>query len=187
LSRPMLAAVPLGLTLLKKRETAEDIAKHGIAADKTEVDGITISPRIHEPAATGQIEEEPQEHQFFGRHMVASYTDCDIDALLNHEALEDAMGRAVVACGATLLDTVRFAYPEGGITIAMLLSESHASIHTYPEHASCFADLFTCGDRCRAEEFDAVMREYLKPKAANCKVLLRHAGIEEDGLKPRTA
>jgi S-adenosylmethionine decarboxylase len=122
----------------------------------------------------------PVEHSFFGRHMIASYVNCDMDAMRDLKALEAAMRRAVAASGATLLQTVRHVFPPDGLTVAMLLSESHASIHTYPEFGACFVDLFTCGTRCKAEAFDSVMREYLKPEQSDLKVLLRHSRSEED-------
>jgi S-adenosylmethionine decarboxylase len=63
--------------------------------------------------------------------------------------------------------------------MALLLSESHAAIHTYPEHNACFVDLFTCGDHCHNEPFDRVLREYLKPGAVQSKVLIRDEAFTE--------
>jgi S-adenosylmethionine decarboxylase len=123
--------------------------------------------------------------EFVGRHMMASYVGCDPDALRDLDALEVAMERAVEACGATLLNSARHVFPPEGLTIVMLLSESHASIHTYPEHNSCFVDLFTCGLDCHAEEFDAVLRSYLRPAEANATTWIRHSGIQHDRFHTR--
>ena len=57
--------------------------------------------------------------------------------------------------------------------MVLLLSESHASIHTYPEYNSCFVDLFTCGQKCSAEKFDMYLREYLKPKQTDSRIQVR--------------
>ena len=38
-------------------------------------------------------------------------------------------------------------YPSG-VTILLLLAESHVSLHTYPEQGRAFFDAFTCGVRC---------------------------------------
>jgi S-adenosylmethionine/arginine decarboxylase-like enzyme len=66
------------------------------------------------------------------------------------------------------------------MTAVLLLAESHASIHTYPEHQACFVDLFTCGRACSAERFDAVLRQYLRPASVQRRTMLRHAdGVEE--------
>ena len=48
--------------------------------------------------------------------------------------------------GATILDISTFSAPEpGGITAVAVLLESHAVIHTYPEHGVYLVDAFTCG------------------------------------------
>ena len=123
--------------------------------------------------------------EFVGRHMMASYVGCDPDALRDFDALEMAMQQAVEASGATLLTSARHVFPPDGLTIVMLLSESHASIHTYPEHNSCFVDLFTCGLDCRAEEFDAMLRDYLRPAESNATTWIRHSGIQHDRFHRR--
>jgi S-adenosylmethionine decarboxylase len=108
---------------------------------------------------------------------MASYVGCEPEALNDLDCLEDAMQKAVRASGATLLNTARHVFPSGGATIVMLLSESHASIHTYPEHDSCFVDLFTCGLECRAEAFDAILRRYLRPERTSATTCVRSSGI----------
>jgi S-adenosylmethionine decarboxylase len=125
------------------------------------------------------------EYDFIGRHFMASYVGCAANALHDLECLEDAMQKAVRASGATLLNTARHVFPTGGATIVMLLSESHASIHTYPEHDSCFVDLFTCGLDCQPEAFDAVLRSYLRPAESNATTWIRQNGAEHEDTNAR--
>lgn len=87
---------------------------------------------------------------------------------------------AVEAAGATILGKVEHTFDSNGFTAVVLLSESHASIHTYPEYNACFVDLFTCGNSCLAEQFDLVIREYLSPREAKRRVLLRSTEISDD-------
>jgi S-adenosylmethionine decarboxylase len=63
--------------------------------------------------------------------------------------------------------------------MTILLSESHASIHTYPEHGKCFVDLFTCGDSCSNHIFNEELQKYLKPKKVAAMVLIRDDNITE--------
>jgi len=118
-------------------------------------------------------------YQFKGVHFLVSYSDCDREALTDVESLKQAMHSAVDQCGATLLDSSSWVFPPSGLTMVFLLSESHASIHTYPEKGACFVDLFTCGDRCSYEKFDSVLRAYLKPKAVSQRTLIRDEGFQE--------
>lgn len=131
-----------------------------------------------------QREEQEAEHRFAGKHFVASYLDCDREAMGDVERMVEAMDRAVAASGATILGKTPFVFPPNGLTVVYLLSESHASLHTYPEFGACFVDLFTCGDTCTPEQFDAILRDYLRPKEVNARVFLRHEGIEEISYQP---
>lgn len=102
-------------------------------------------------------------YDFYGRHLVAQYYDCDSAALENTKKLNGIMKEATIASGAHLLKDTEYVFEPNGYTMVLLLSESHASIHTYPEHRACFIDFFTCGHNCKAEKFEAVLRSYLKP------------------------
>ncbi len=115
----------------------------------------------------------PGPHEFFGRHLLASYTHCDHRALRSIPGLRAAVARAVDNCGATRLNSVEHVFPPDGVTIVVLLAESHASIHTYPEHDACFVDLFTCGRACSAERFERTLRSYLRPRSADCRLIIR--------------
>jgi len=118
-------------------------------------------------------------YEFKGVHFLASYMDCDLDALTNLPALASAMEEAAVASGASILKTSSHVFPPVGFTMVILLSESHASIHTYPEVGACFIDLFTCGTKCSSERFDEVLRAYLKPKTVCQKQLIRDQSLSE--------
>jgi S-adenosylmethionine decarboxylase len=48
----------------------------------------------------------------------------------------------------------------GGITGLALLSESHLTCHTFPEHGSICLNLFSCGPRPRWD-FETGLREFL--------------------------
>jgi S-adenosylmethionine decarboxylase len=118
-------------------------------------------------------------HEFRGKHMVANYLGCDPQAIADEKALMQVMLDAVEKCGAQILNHNAYVFPGNGLTMTILLSESHASLHTYPEHGKCFVDLFTCGDKCNHEVFNDVLKAYLKPRTVIEKVLVRDDEIKE--------
>lgn len=122
---------------------------------------------------------EKEEYAFCGKHFIASYSGCNQEALNDYKRLEEVMLEAASASGATILNSSKHVFPPSGLTMVILLSESHASIHTYPEFQSCFVDLFTCGDRCSSDRFDQVLRDYLAPEKVSTHSLIRHDDIEE--------
>ncbi len=117
--------------------------------------------------------EEKEVYEFYGKHFIASYIECDRGAIENDKKLQEVLIEAAKACGAEILKTSSYTFETGGLTQVVLLSESHASIHTYPEYQSCFVDLFTCGHRCDWKAFDSVMQNYLKPKKTNMQLIIR--------------
>lgn len=127
--------------------------------------------------ATLSADEEA--HEFRGKHLVADYLDCDEKALSDEQALMGVMLAAAQKCGAQVLDSNYYIFPGHGLTMTILLSESHASIHTYPEHGKCFVDLFTCGDKCNNHIFNEALKDYLKPKNVAAMVLVRDDDITE--------
>ncbi len=125
-------------------------------------------------------------HQFAGKHFIASYLHCDSKAISDVQGLLGAMDKAVASSGATILNKNSYIFPPDGLTVVYLLSESHASLHTYPEFGACFVDLFTCGDNCSAQEFDSSLRAYLNPQEINARYFLRNEKTDEIPL-PHTS
>lgn len=123
------------------------------------------------PYTMGAI--ETNQYDFEGSHFIASYKACDQDALLDIPHLLQAMLKAAEASGAQVLSYQIYEFPGGGFTMAILLSESHASIHTYPEFGACFVDLFTCGTTCSSSNFDRCLQAYLKPGQVDYQLLER--------------
>jgi S-adenosylmethionine decarboxylase len=64
-------------------------------------------------------------------------TDVDI--------LADIAVSAVRAGGGHVLDISHVIFPNGAITLVLILAESHLSIHTWPEESLIAIDLFSCG------------------------------------------
>src|SRR5579859_4842508 len=59
--------------------------------------------------------------------------------------LSAASSAAVRAGGGHVLDTSHVIFPNGAITLVLILAESHLSVHTWPEENMVAIDLFSCG------------------------------------------
>ena len=117
---------------------------------------------------------EEEVHYFRGKHVLASYTGCNHEALVDLGTLAIKMNEAAKATGATVINSCSYVFEPQGLALALLLSESHATIHTYPEYDACFIDIFTCGENCVPERFDEMMQEYLQPTHVSSQVINRH-------------
>ncbi|HEY2552929.1 MAG TPA: S-adenosylmethionine decarboxylase [Streptosporangiaceae bacterium] len=59
--------------------------------------------------------------------------------------LTEASVAAVRAGGGHVLETSHVVFPNGAVTLVLILAESHLSIHTWPEEDLIAIDLFSCG------------------------------------------
>ena len=59
--------------------------------------------------------------------------------------LTAAAAGAVQAGGGTVLDSSNVVFPNGAVTLVLILAESHLAIHTWPEENLIAVDLFSCG------------------------------------------
>ncbi len=81
---------------------------------------------------------------FAGRHLLVDLFDAsNLDQL---EFIENTLVAAAEAAGATVLNTdFHHFQPNGGVSGVVVLSESHISIHTWPEANFAAVDMFMCG------------------------------------------
>lgn len=71
---------------------------------------------------------------------------CPYKILNNELFLKQAITQAAMCCNATLVDIISKPFHPQGVTVLALLSESHMSIHTWPEKGEAAVDVYTCGD-----------------------------------------
>lgn len=86
------------------------------------------------------------------------------------------MVEAAEACGATVLSVQSKQFEPQGATVLVLLSESHLSIHTYPEKGFAALDCYTCGETVDPQLAIDYMLSVLKPTTAHAKKLVRGMG-----------
>ena len=75
----------------------------------------------------------------------------------NIAKLTAAATAAVRAGDGHVLETNHVIFPNGAITLVLILAESHLAIHTWPEEDLVAVDLFTCG----AIDADLVVTELI--------------------------
>jgi S-adenosylmethionine decarboxylase len=81
-----------------------------------------------------------------GRHILVEYYNCDEEILKDHKLIEEMMVKAATKANATVVQSVFHLFNPWGVSGAVVISESHLTIHTWPEFGYAAVDLFTCGD-----------------------------------------
>ena len=80
-----------------------------------------------------------------GRHLLVDFWTDNASALERADGWEGLLVDACVAAGATVLAARFHQFQPCGVTGIVLLAESHASVHTWPERGLVTLDVFTCG------------------------------------------
>lgn len=82
-----------------------------------------------------------------GRHILVEYYNCDKEILNNTELVEKYMNEAAIKSKATIVQSCFHTFNPWGVSGAVIIQESHLTIHTWPEYGYAAVDLFTCGDK----------------------------------------
>lgn len=81
-----------------------------------------------------------------GHHYLLNLYGCSHRILNDEFYLRDLLEDAAICSGATVIQTISKQFYPQGVTVLVLLAESHISIHTWPEKGEAAVDIFTCGD-----------------------------------------
>ena len=81
-----------------------------------------------------------------GRHILVEYYNCDPEVLKDPEFIEREMRQAALEAKATIVTSDFHHFAPWGVSGAVIVAESHLTIHTWPEYGFASCDFFTCGD-----------------------------------------
>lgn len=81
---------------------------------------------------------------------VADLDGCAGLAKMSAEAVNDAFVAALEHAGATIVDRISHGFPGAGRTCILILAESHAVLHTWPETGTVHLDVFSCTARLKS-------------------------------------
>jgi S-adenosylmethionine decarboxylase len=113
-----------------------------------------------------------------GKHLICDLKDIkNVDLLNNCEDLTDLMKEICKKNDFQILDTIEHRFEPVGFTIIFLLSESHMSIHTFPEKNHISFDLYTCRQYEDNEQYNKIIKMLISKLEASrnsvCKIIDR--------------
>ncbi|MCR1897737.1 adenosylmethionine decarboxylase [Irregularibacter muris] len=83
----------------------------------------------------------------YSRHCILELWDCDANFLDDRLLIEKAMVNAALEAGAEVREVAFHKFAPQGVSGVVIISESHLTIHTFPEQGYASIDVFTCGER----------------------------------------
>ena len=116
-----------------------------------------------------------------GQHFVIDAFECDVNLLDQADLLKELLTKAVDDLEMEILSTYFHSFTPQGVTGVIVISTSHISIHTWPEHGYAALDLYTCGE----QEIWPILRELLvKMKATHASVYEIARGADVNNHPP---
>ncbi|MFE6707300.1 adenosylmethionine decarboxylase [Bacillus thuringiensis] len=116
------------------------------------------------------------EYSTFGKHIIVDLWGVDFSLLDDIHFLEYHLVNAANCSGAHVLNVNTKEFHPHGVTVLVLLSESHLSIHTYPEQNFAAIDCYTCGTTVEPQITIDYIVNILKPERMHIKRLIRGIG-----------
>ena len=111
-------------------------------------------------------------HRFQGIHIILDLYDIASSKLNSINEIEEAIKQGIEKSGAHIVNTYVHQFIPTGVSIVIVLEESHVSIHTYPERNCAFADIFTCGT-CNPYIIEETICKYFSCLVNNRQVIHR--------------
>ncbi|WP_409289722.1 adenosylmethionine decarboxylase [Peribacillus sp. SCS-37] len=81
-----------------------------------------------------------------GRHVISELWGCDFEKLNNMEQIEQIFVDAALKSGAEVREVAFHKFAPQGVSGVVIISESHLTIHSFPEHGYASIDVYTCGE-----------------------------------------
>lgn len=133
----------------------------------------------------GQDEEglpfKPGEEPSLGSHLLVELFGCSAESLKQEGTVGSAMRAAADESDATVVAESFHEFKPYGVSGAVIIQESHYTIHTWPEHGYAAVDLFYCGGTVHVHKAIDVLRDRFKP--SRMKFLVVRRGIQSEVVK----
>lgn len=110
-----------------------------------------------------------------GTHLILDLFGCNPEKINSGKFLHCLMKKICQQAPFTVLKKSSYKFNPHGITILYLLSESHFSIHTWPESGFVSVDIFSCGehDRDTFKKLAKIISKELEAKNYKVRILKR--------------
>lgn len=123
----------------------------------------------------------PGEEPSLGSHLLIELYGCTEDSLKFENVVGEAMKSAARESEATVVADSFHEFRPWGVSGAVIIQESHYTIHTWPEHGYAAVDLFYCGGTVKVHKAVEVLRDRFQP--SRIKFLVVRRGLHNEVSK----
>jgi len=115
------------------------------------------------------------------KELIIDLYGCEGD-LNNEKFLCETLETAAKRVDAKIIQRIMQRFSPTGVSVILILAETHISIHTWPEYRYAALDIFICGEGKDPEKAWIAIKEALKPKNFRTKKIERIVGKMPDTL-----
>ena len=108
-----------------------------------------------------------------GTHLISNFKGVEWSKLDDEKFLIDTLYESCKNGNLTVLTHQSWKFNPQGVTVLLLLAESHCSIHTAPELGVCHIDLYHCGNNGNVYVALQTIREKLNPTNYDTTIIKR--------------
>lgn len=112
-------------------------------------------------------------------HIILELYDCTSSILDDPKKIKDLLIQTVKKANTTLIETKVHKFSPYGVSGFALISESHISIHTWPEVNYAAVDIYTCGKNTLPDVACEFLIKELKSKRPSITKIIRGAYAEK--------
>ena len=113
------------------------------------------------------------------QHSLIEYYNCNPEYLKKAQKVGGLLRRAVLQGGGTIVKSVFHNFSPYGVSGVVVITESHVTVHTWPEHGYAAVDIFSCSEKLDHTAIREELRESLQAKKVTQKSFARGVGIKK--------
>lgn len=112
-----------------------------------------------------------------GEHYIVEASGCNPEIIGDIERVQHILVKAAEKANVQVWAVSFHRFPPNGVSGVIVISESHLSIHTWPEYGYAALDIYTCGEHAKPEEAVNYILEEFKATSVHISEITR--GIDE--------
>lgn len=116
-----------------------------------------------------------------GSHLLIELFDCRKESLKQEASVGRTMREAADESQATVVAESFHEFKPYGVSGAVIIQESHYTVHTWPEHGFAAVDLFYCGGTVHVHKAIDVLIERFQP--SRMKFLVVRRGVQNEVVR----
>lgn len=116
--------------------------------------------------------------KILGRHILADFFECSKREISDVELIQKYMHEAADKANASIVTEEFHHFCPWGVSGAIIIKESHLTIHTWPEYGYAAVDIFTCGNSLDLWKALFILKDRLKCKRMEHNEIARGKIVE---------